>query len=837
MWHLTLPTRQLFWSNILTFIAYLIKIVSMQKVIKTTIITLTVNFLFIVGILNAQQPFKYQEPPKGILELVDAEPLPTLLISPTKEYLIFVKRPGYPDISELSEDELRLAGIRINPATFGPSRTSYATGIELKLLSSNEEIKIQGLPENLKVIDYSFSASGNKMALVNQKEDQLELWVLSLKSGELRRIDGDLNGSLGRSYTWLDNDHIIYKSRTNKSKIAVSQSSPEGPAIQESGGDAAPVRTYQDLLKSPDDEKLFDHYTQSVLIKANTISGVKEYLGIKGVISGLSTSPDGNLLMINDLRKPYSYIVPYYRFPEVTTIYDTKGKVVVVFNESPLTENIPKGFSAVPTGKRSINWRGDKPSTLTWVEALDKGDPAVEVEFRDQVFMQDISNGKVVEGPKTNLRYAGITWGDENRALLNEYWWASRQIITKLWDPSKPNQAPEVIFDRSREDQYNDPGNFVTMPNQYGNNVLYFSSDGLLFLTGNGASPEGNRPFIDEFNLKTKETIRLWRSEAPYYERPISLLDDNKAVWVTRRESVDEPPNYFKRNLKDGSLDPMTKFENPYVSLTGIGKEMVAYQRADGLNLSGTLFTPAGYDKEKDGPLPVFMWAYPREFKSADAASQLTRSPYEFTQLNWGSPLYWVTQGYAIFNDFSMPILGEGDEEPNETFVDQLQMSADAAINALVDMGVADRNRIAVGGHSYGAFMTANLLAHTNLFAAGIARSGAYNRTLTPFGFQSEQRTYWEAPEIYYNMSPFNYAHKIKSPILLIHGEADNNSGTFPMQSERFFAALKGHGVTSRLVMLPHESHGYRARQSVLHTLWEMDRWLDKHVKNKSVHP
>jgi dipeptidyl aminopeptidase/acylaminoacyl peptidase len=192
-----------------------------------------------------------------------------------------------------------------------------------------------------------------------------------------------------------------------------------------------------------------------------------------------------------------------------------------------------------------------------------------------------------------------------------------------------------------------------------------------------------------------------------------------------------------------------------------------------------------------------------------------------------------VARGYAVFDDPSMPIIGEGDKEPNDSFVKQLVMSAEAAVNKLVELGIADRRKIAIGGHSYGAFMTANLLAHSDLFAAGIARSGAYNRTLTPFGFQREERTYWEAPEVYYNMSPFMHADKINEPMLMIHGHADNNSGTFPIQSERMFAAMKGHGGKARLVMLPHESHGYRARESILHVLWETDQLLENYVKNR----
>jgi dipeptidyl aminopeptidase/acylaminoacyl peptidase len=469
------------------------------------------------------------------------------------------------------------------------------------------------------------------------------------------------------------------------------------------------------------------------------------------------------------------------------------------------------------------------------VEAQDGGDPKKEAKVRDKMFFKTAPfKSEAQEGLSFELRYGGITWGNDQLAMTSEWQWETRREVTSSWNPSDPSEGKKVIFDRSWEDRYNSPGGFETHRNKYGRGVLLTSDEGkTLYLSGQGASPEGNRPFVDKFDLATKKSTRLWRSEAPYYEIPVEVLDIEKGSILTRRESKEDPPNYFIKDIISNKNEQLTFFKNPYESLKGVKKELVKYKRKDGIELTGTMYTPSGYDPEKDGRLPVLMWAYPREYKSANAASQVSDSPYEFTRLYWASPIFWVTKGYAIFDDFGMPIVGEGDEEPNENFREQLVMDAEAAIDKIVDMGIADKNRLVVGGHSYGAFMTANLLAHSDLFAAGIARSGAYNRTLTPFGFQSEERTFWETPETYFNMSPFVHADKIKDPLLLIHGNADNNSGTYPMQSERFYAALKGHGATVRLVMLPHESHGYQARESIMHMLWEMTEWMDKHVKEK----
>ena len=308
-------------------------------------------------------------------------------------------------------------------------------------------------------------------------------------------------------------------------------------------------------------------------------------------------------------------------------------------------------------------------------------------------------------------------------------------------------------------------------------------------------------------------------------------MDEDGHLLLTRRESVEIPPNFFIRDLRSGALEAVTDFPHPTPQLLGVQKELIRYKRADGLALTGTLFLPAGHDPEKDGPLPTILWAYPREFKSASAAGQVRDSPHRFVRVGWWSPVPWVTRGYAVLSDPAMPIIGEGESEPNDTYVEQLVSGARAAVETLVERGISDPAKVAVGGHSYGAFMTANLLAHSDLFCAGIARSGAFNRTLTPFGFQSEERTLWQARETYFEMSPFVHADKIKAPLLIIHGAEDNNSGTYPMQSERFYNALKGHGATTRLVMLPHESHGYRARESIMHTVWEMDTWLSRYVK------
>ena len=800
------------------------------------------TLLLLSDSLLAQAPSGYQMPPKAIADLANAPLPPALRINSSREWMMLMERPGYPSIEELAQPELRLAGLRMNPRTNGSSRSYSYSSLTLKHMDSGRTFSVSGLPDAAQIENLSWSPDGKRFAFTITTQKGIALWTGTVAGKSASALTDDrVNDAMGGTpYDWIGSDQILVKMvPKDRGERPEEILVPAGPVIQESAGQKTTLRTYQDLLENPYDEELFEYYTTSELVMHDLEKGTSKPFAKAGMIAGASPSPDDQYIMVETIHRPFSYLVPYYRFPTTTEVYDLDGNLVKLIDEQPLIEQLPKGFGAVPEGKRRISWRDDQPATLYWVEAQDGGDPQREVDVRDKLFYWSapFKDGEVKAGLDFELRFSGIVWGNASTAIAYEYWWATRNIKTSLFAPGKPD-SKKVLFDRSYQDRYSDPGSFETTYNEFGEQVLLMADGGrTLFLTGQGASPEGNRPFVRTFDLKTSETEELWRSEAPYYESPAFILDAKKGLVVTRRESPDDPPNYYIRNWKTGDLDAITDFPHPYPALAGIEKEVVQYQRKDGLDLQGDLYLPKGYNPETDGPLPVIMWAYPREFKSKGDAGQVQGSPYEFVRLYWGSPLYWLTQGYAVFDRVAMPIVGEEDEEPNDYFREQLVGNAEAAIDVLAERGIADRNRIAVGGHSYGAFMTANLLAHSDLFAAGIARSGAYNRTLTPFGFQSEERTYWDAPEVYYTMSPFMHADKVNEPLLMIHGEADNNSGTFPLQSERMYQAINGLGGKARLVMLPHESHGYRAKESIMHMLYEQDAWLEKYVKNREVMP
>jgi dipeptidyl aminopeptidase/acylaminoacyl peptidase len=788
----------------------------------------------LVGV--AQENLTYQEPSEEILELVNAPLAPSVLMDDDNKMMVLLYRNPYKTIQELSEDELRLAGLRINPKTNIGSRTNYYNNVKVRNLNEKEATEVVGLPTNARLANFSWSPDQKKIAMTNTTSDGVEIWLLNIAEASVRKLtEAKVNANMRDVINWFeDSNSILVKmiATNRKELINTAVAVPSGPTISTNDGKRAQNRTYQDLLKNTNDEHNFEQLALSEIYKVDLSGQIDKWMD-SDLYGSINFSPDGEYVMVTTIKRPFSYLVPYRRFPSETTIYSKNGRKIQMVLEVPSIEDLPKGRMSARKGRRSMSWRADKPATLVFAEVLDGGDPKNKVDFRDEVFTLEAPfNGKPTSILKTKNRFRGIRWGNDNLAIAYDFWWNTRNTKTYVFDPSDASKSARIMFDRNYQDVYSDPGDPVTKRNEFGSYVLAMDGDNI-YSMGDGYSKEGKFPFVDKMNLKTLKKSRLYQSKLTSKLEDLRDFDPEKKQLLVRIESKNEYPNYYFRNVRSGKLKQITTFKNPFESIQNVHKEVINYKREDGLDLSGTLYLPVGYDKTKKEKMPMILWAYPREYKDKSSASQSTQSPNKFTYPSWGSPIFWVTKGYVVLANAAFPIIGEGEEQPNDTFRKQLVDNAKAAIDAVDKMGYIDRERVAVGGHSYGAFMVANLLSHSDLFAAGIARSGAYNRTLTPFGFQSEERNYWEAPEVYYTMSPFMHAEKMKTPLLLIHGKADNNSGTYPMQSERYFNALKGLGAKVRLVMLPKESHGYRAKESIFHLLWEQDQWLEKYVKNK----
>ena len=780
----------------------------------------------------------YREPVAELKAIADAPRQPQVSVSPRGDLLLMMGVPGLPGIDVVAQPELKLAGIRIHPRVFAQSNFTFGDGLWLVDVASGRRIDIDGLPRPLSVAGTAWSPD-QKYVAVNQVEPAKgvnALWLVDVGARKARLLTPrGLNGVAGRAYRWMPDSRSLLVTLQPREAGAMPQDDgvPTGPNVQQTGSDGrvVSIRTYQDLLRNDFDARQFEYLLRSQPALVG-IDGKVSEIAKPDLYLGLAPSPDGRHLLSQRISRPFSYLVPASRFPRTIEVLDAGGRLLHTVARLPLVEGLPTGNDAVPTGVRAIGWRSDADATLAWAEAQDGGDPAARAEIRDHVLMQAAPfKSPPVLLARLESRYRGATWGRGDLAFVDEYWWKSRQ--RKQWrvQPDAPQSSPQLVFSGSAEDRYNDPGEEVTRSDERGFPRLLLTPDGgSYYRIGNGASDEGDRPFLDRVLLADGKATRLFRSQAPHYERPVAPLDDAASRILTQREAVDSPPNLFVRDIAGGEPRALTDFAHPTPQLKDVRKELIRYKRDDGVELTANLYLPPGYDPARDGPRPVLMWAYPREFKSAAAASQTIGSPYRFNAISYWGPLPWLARGYVVLDGPTMPIVGEGTAEPNDSYVKQLSASARAAVDEMVRRGVGDRERIAVGGHSYGAFMTANLLAHTQLFKAGIARSGAYNRTLTPFGFQAEERNFWQAADTYAAMSPFNHAAGIKAPLLLIHGEQDNNSGTFPIQSERMFAAIKGLGGNARLVMLPNESHGYRARESILTMLAETDEWLQRHL-------
>ncbi len=776
---------------------------------------------------QAQPDTGYLTPPQAIVDILDASPIPPAVVSPTGETMAILTRPSMPSLSELAEPMLRLAGYRVNPRTNGPHTTPGLSRITIRNISDGTEHAFDA-PRETSLGSPTFSPDGSRLLFLLTRYNGIEAWMMEVSTGQARPLsDTSINAVWGNPCNWLD-DNATVVCRFKASARGAPPDAPDVPAqpnVQSHGGGAAPIRTYQDLLGNAHDEALFEYFFTTQVGTIDLATGRRTAIGPPGLYQQVSASPSGQYFLMVEVERPFSWLVTARSFPKDVTIRNGSGEVVAQVARIPLADAVPIG--GVPTGPRSYGWNLTEAHTLTWVEAQDGGDPKRTVDHRDRVLSLSAPfNAEPTELARTEFRFGGLRWTEDGATLLTERDRPTRW--TRTWVLAG-NREPRLLWDRSSEDRYGDTGQPLTAPRPGGRVIR--QTGNAIYLTGAGASPVGDRPFLDRLDLDTFETERLFQSNDDAYETVSALLSDDATSILTRRESRTEPPNYYVRDLSGGTAgapSAITSVVDPAPQLTGISKQLVKYERADGVQLSGTLYLPPGYQEGQR--VPMVMWAYPREFVDPTLAGQVSGSDNRFTAIRGASHLLLLTQGFAVFDGPTMPIIGAG-ETANNTYIEQLVASAEAAVDAVVDLGVTSPDTIGIGGHSYGAFMTANLLAHSDLFQMGIARSGAYNRSLTPFGFQNERRTFWEATDIYAAMSPFFHADKINEPILLIHGEADNNSGTFPIQSARMYMALKGHGATVRYITLPHESHGYAARESVLHTVAEMLNWANAYLK------
>jgi len=774
------------------------------------------------------ETFRYQLPAREIVELLEAPGAPWLFLAPDSSAWLEVQHPPMPSLAEVAQPFVRLAGLRIDPATNAQRQLGFGSSLALVERATLTRREI-GLPAGRRIASVRWSHRAQAFALALVGGEGTELWVGDVRGGELRRLASGLNAVFGEGFEWLPDGERLLLTLVPRDRAAapVAPASAEGPLVQEAHGEVTPLRTYQDLLESPHDDALFEHYATSELAIVSATGGEPRRFGAPALYASTDVASGGELVLVTRLLRPFSRSQGAYGFPNAIEVLDLQGRLVRRVAEFPELRDVP--IEGVRTGPRAVQWSPHESALLLWVEALDGGDPRKEAAARDRWMRLDAPfTGEPVEFLRLAQRAAALSWlPDPERLIARQYDRDRRWMRTSLHERASGAELA-LIDDRGVRDRYGDPGALVTRVSEGGRRLVRVE-DGWIFRAGEGQDEQGKRPFLARERLGAGEREELWRCAEGVYEGLVALLQgDERESFITRRESASEPPNLFQHRIGAEIARRLTDFGDPTPLLRRIEKRIVRYKRADGVALSGQLYLPP--DWKPGTRLPLVLWAYPQDYPDEGTASQTSGTPHHFTRISGPSQLLFALAGYAVLDDAALPIVGHP-ETMNDRFIEQSVASARAAIDHLAAAGIADPERVGVGGHSYGAYMTAMLLAHCELFRAGIARSGAYNRTLTPFGFQAERRTLWEAPESYLKLSPFLDAARIKAPLLLIHGAEDQNPGTLPIQSERLFQALKGTGGRVRFVTLPHEGHAYRARESVLHVVWEMISWFDRHVK------
>ena len=778
----------------------------------------------------------YQRPSAPLQQVLEQTKMVDTRLARDARHIALLHPQVHPRIHELAQSEKKLAGLRISPDNLAQSRPKKRYQfITLINLDNNKRLTIQ--QEGANIANVQFSPDSQYLSYIAITPQAVDLYLYQLANGQTRRLNSTpLNAVFGAKYQWQHDSKAIVTTLA----IPHDKQAPLaniGPNISLALGEKAPRRTYQDLIKNQQDEQEFKHLTTSQLAIIS-LDGQRINVGLPQINSHFALSPNDQYLIVKQIHAPYSYIVKYYDFAQQVELFDNDGQHIKTLGHIDSGEFRAAGADSVSEGPRLIHWRPDQPDTIVFVTSLDNGDGEQAAALRDELLNWPAPFTQVPHALlQMPWRINDLDWAEQDRLFVTEKNANKKQVRVSILDLSTLNantvgttqaKSAKLWYQKAERDTYKAPGKLYHDRVQGAG--LVDITQGKFSHYGIGATSKGYRPFLKQTQLDSDHTEILWQSASDKLEQVKYVISLSPLKLIIKRENATTPPHLVLIEPDRGTEKLLYQAQNQLAAYKSMTRQLVNYQRADGLPLSGMLYLPAGYDKSQ-GPLPLLMWAYPREYKDAKVAAQVNYSEHQYQGINAKGPLPFVAQGFAVFDKVAMPIVGQGDIQPNDSFRTQLVANAKAAIDTLSDMGVADPDRVAIGGHSYGAFMVANLLAHSDLFKAGIARSGAYNRSLTPFGFQYEKRNYWEAPDLYQQMSPFTHADKIDEPLLLIHGEMDANSGTYPMQSSRLFNAIRGLGGTAKLVMLPYESHSYAAKESLQHMLWEQQQWLEKYVK------
>ena len=775
----------------------------------------------------------YQLPCERIVEIFDRPLHPLVSVLHGQDKMMSYDLSIYIPLEWLAQEVVHYGEINIYSRSRSRPRVNFHSGIHVVDISSAtkglEETSFHStrldLPKNSAFGGGMPSFSGHALFTIEYLYDRMVLWHVDTSTYETRvLLDGGLTQVTNSVASWFpDNVNLLVSLiPENMEKPELASNVPTGPIIRETTGRESRIITRPNLIQDSHEEALFEYYATTQLGVLNTITGELRRIGSPGVITSTLVSPNSRFVLVHEHIKPFSKTVAYWHFPSRWYVYDLVENREIELVRHP--QAVPQ-FGRVQTGKRWFSWHPLMDASLIYVEALDGGESNAPATYRDDIRLLNHpfrGNGRRLF--RTAQRLQEISFIDRDTYILSEFEWRTNTTITTL--VNSRNRRHQISRRHIRA-IYDSPGSPVTYTTNRGQ-TLVLRQGNYIFFIGDGVSRDSRVPFVDKLNVNTFVRQRIVEFDEEDFVQILDFYNNNPERLLILRQNRTTPNNMFLVNLADNTEIALTQIVDNVPELTNLPTRVIRYMREDGVQLSGLLYLPANFDGSER--IPLLMSAYPREFIDAATASQIVNQDNRFVRPFGSSNLYMCLDNVAVLVNAAFPIIGDT-ETANNTFIEQSIMNARAAIDYLYEEGIIDRDKVVISGHSYGAFMVLNMLAHSDLFAGGIAQNGAYNRTLTPFGFQSERRSLWQARDTYINLSPFLFANQIQAPLLLIHSTEDTNPGTFPLQSRRLFEALEGLGKTARYVQLPLEGHNYRARETHLHLLWEYQKFFDDFIR------
>jgi dienelactone hydrolase len=838
----------------------------LKTIFKFRIILLIFLWIFLPGLMFAEQENLYKEdyllPPDIVQNILHRDSHFDVLsnLSPDKDHVMIPVREDFSSLELMMQKTYRLGMLEICPNVNREWRLSTYGIKGLKIFSiAQKKSWVVQLPKNILISDMVWSPDGKKIAFLSHLRQGSQVWITDVESGKVeaiheafvmatltgrRRYRRDVISSPSQMLQWTPNGSVItLVVPENRGAEPKRDPIPDSPIIRHTREKATPTPTYPFLLRTSYDRELFRYYTTAQL--AELVPGKPlRAIGDPAMYMNVSLSPDGLYILAEKLTEPFSFIVSYSDFPRDLVVMDMDGEILSSIRRIPLQEvaarrdrngpldDLPRDVAWRPDGKGlSFLWRVPKTEEGKSKDEEEKDKNNNGLERKDRLMLLsppfDLDRAEVIVS--SQKKFEEISYGVDGRYAFakisgrGEDFEKGTDIVA--YDLGKtPPKRIVLLKDIEEENPLEMPGNILrTMSGNGVISALTSSDGGAIYLQGEGYRKDFiNRPFIDRIEIETGKKERIFESAADMYERPLVALDgDLKAIVVSRESRTVFPDSWLWK--EGGSVMRLTSNRNPFPEFADCKREDFVFERRDGLEIRGHISLPVGYQSGEK--VPAVFWTYPREygsFKEYERAALRRHNLNAFLQLSTRNASdIWLSQGYAVVVP-DIPIIGE-DEDYNNNYITHLVDSMYAAIRKVDELGNVDVDHLGHGGHSYGAFATANILARTPFFKAGIAGDGAYNRTLTPMTFQSERRFIWEAQDVYLEMSPFFQADHIDTPLLMYHGAVDNNTGTFLIQSERLIQALTGLGKNAVLYIYPFESHGPRCKETYM-DMWA--RWL-----------